>query len=108
MHKKEAAERLARNHKQFDSRIFGALTEVGVDADKAKMPVCVCDINELVPSGTFLEHEVCTKAGLLLVARRREVTAPLITHLRSFVEYESIERTVTVTTSANQEVVAAA
>ena len=108
MPKKQAAERLAQNHKQFDPRIFGALTEVGVDVDKATMPVCVCDINDLIPSGIFLEHEVRTKPGLLLVAKGREVTAPLIPRLRSVVEYESIERTVTVTTSANQAVAAGA
>jgi hypothetical protein len=108
MPKKQAAERLAQNHKQFDPRIFGTLTEVGVDVDKAKMPVCVCDINDLVPSGMFLEPEGLTKAGLLLVPKGREVTAPLIAHLRGFVEYESIEHTITVTTSANQAVVAGA
>ena len=111
MPKKEAAERLARNHKQFDPRIFGTLTEVGVDAERAKMSVCDCDIDELVPSsaesGMFLEHELRTKAGLLLVAKGQEVTAPLIARLRSFMEHETIGRTVTVTTSANQAVVAA-
>jgi response regulator RpfG family c-di-GMP phosphodiesterase len=106
--KKEAAKRLARDHKQFDPRIFGTLTEVEVDVEKARTSAQVCNIDELVPMGMVLEQELRTKAGLLLVAKGQEITAALIVRLKSFLEYEAIGRTVTVTSIADQAIAASA
>jgi response regulator RpfG family c-di-GMP phosphodiesterase len=106
--KKEAAKRLARDHKQFDPRIFGTLTEVEVEVEKAKTPAQVWNIDELVPRGLILETELRTKAGLLLVAKGQEVTAALIVRLKSFLEYDTIGRTVTLISTADPDMVGGA
>ena len=100
----EAAERLSRDHKHFDPRIFGTLTELDIDVEKAKTSVQVCNIEELVPCGMVLQQEVRTKAGLLMVAKGQEVTSALIARLKSFLEYETIGRTVTVIATVEQAV----
>jgi len=94
--KKEAAERLSREHKEFDPRILGSLLEVEADVEKAKMVVRVCNINDLVPFGMALDEEIRTKAGVMLVAKGQEVTVALIERLKSFLEYEAIGSTVKV------------
>jgi hypothetical protein len=105
MPKREAANRLSREHKGFDPRILGSLLEVEVDVEKTKASVCICNIDELVPMGMILEQELRTKAGILLVAKGQEVTAALIVRLKSFQEYETIGRTVVVSSTANQPMV---
>jgi response regulator RpfG family c-di-GMP phosphodiesterase len=108
MPKREAANRLSREHKSFDPRILGSLLEVEVDVEKAKSSVCVCNIDELVPSGMILDQELRTKAGLLLVAKGQEVTAALIVRLKSFQEYGTIGSTVTVSAGVSLRLLAGA
>jgi response regulator RpfG family c-di-GMP phosphodiesterase len=108
MPKREAANRLSREYKGFDPRILGSLLEVEVEVESTKTPVCVCNIDELVPMAMILEQEVRTKTGILLVAKGQEVTVALIARLKSFQEYETIGRTVTVSSMVNQPVIASA
>jgi response regulator RpfG family c-di-GMP phosphodiesterase len=100
--KKDAANRLAREHRGFDSRIFSALQELDPDPQKTRTLVQTCTIQELIPFGMVLEQELRTKAGLLLVAKGQEVTAALILRLKSFQEFGSIGDTVTVSAPANR------
>jgi len=108
--KKEAAERLSQEHKDFDPRIFRALRELELDTEKTQTVVRTCSVEELIPFGMVLEQEVRTKAGLLLVAQGQEVTEALILRLKSFQEYGSIGGSVmlTVSTTVNQAKVATA
>ena len=93
---KEAANQLSKAHKSFDPRIFFALREMKLDVEKTQTVVRTCKIDELVSFGMFLENEVRTKAGVLLVAKGQEVTSALILRLKSFEEYGTIGPTVTV------------
>jgi hypothetical protein len=88
----EAAKRLAREHPNFDPRIFESLVEAG--DDKSKAILRSCDIDELLPFVMVLEEELRTKSGLLLVAKGQEVTPTLILKLKNFLEKGSIGRKV--------------
>jgi response regulator RpfG family c-di-GMP phosphodiesterase len=89
----EAAKVLAREHPNFDPRIFQALVEAGGD-DKNKAILRSCDIDELLPFVMVLEEELRTKSGLLLVAKGQEVTPVLIVKLKNFLEKGAIGRKV--------------
>jgi hypothetical protein len=67
-----------------------------LDTEKTQTVVRTCNIDELAPFGMALEHELRTKAGVLLVAKGQEVTSALILRLKSFEEYGTIGPTVTV------------
>jgi response regulator RpfG family c-di-GMP phosphodiesterase len=99
--KKEAADRLSQEHKDFDPRIFRALRELELDPEEIQTVVHICTVDELVPVGMVVEQEVRTKAGLLLVAKGQEVTEALILRLKSFQEDGAIGGTVTVTVSSS-------
>jgi hypothetical protein len=93
--KTDAANQLLQEHKGFDRRIFYALREMKLDREDSDV-VRTCNIDELAPFGMVLEHELRTKAGVLLVAKGQEVTSALILRLKSFEEYGTIGPTVTV------------
>lgn len=99
--KKEAADRLSQEHKDFDPRIFRALRELELDPEEIQTVVHICTVDELVPVGMVVEQEVRTKAGLLLVAKGQEVTEALILRLKSFQEDGAIGGTATVTVSSS-------
>jgi hypothetical protein len=88
----EAASRLARQHADFDPRIFQALVEL--DAGKSKMEVRSCDIDELISYDMVLEEELRTKTGMLLVAKGQDITPTLILKLKNFLEKGAIGRKV--------------
>jgi FixJ family two-component response regulator len=100
--KKDAANQLSQEHKDFDPRIFQALRELEVDPAKTRTVVRTCAIQDLIPFDMVLEEEVRTKVGLLLVAKGQEVTEALILRLKSFLEYGAIGCGVTVCLSADQ------
>jgi response regulator RpfG family c-di-GMP phosphodiesterase len=106
--RKEASNRLSRQYKDFNPRIFAALKDVDVEAGKATPVVRVCNIDELSPFGMVLDQELRTKTGVLLVAKGQEVTAALIVRLKSFLENEAIGRTVTVSTTVKQPMLTSA
>jgi len=88
----EAAKLLAREHPNFDPRIFQSL--VDGDAEKNKAVLRSCDIDALLPFVMVLEEELRTKSGLLLVAKGQEVTPTLILKLKNFLEKGAIGRKV--------------
>jgi response regulator RpfG family c-di-GMP phosphodiesterase len=93
----EAARLLAREHPNFDPRIFESLVEAG--DDKNKLILRSCDIDELLPFVMVLEEELRTKSGLLLVAKGQEVTPTLIVKLKNFLEKGSIGRKVMISST---------
>jgi response regulator RpfG family c-di-GMP phosphodiesterase len=90
----EAANRLSRQHAEFDTRIFQALVEM--DGEKSKMEVRSCDISELIPYDMVLEEELRTKTGMLLVAKGQDITPTLILKLKNFLEKGAIGRKVAI------------
>jgi response regulator RpfG family c-di-GMP phosphodiesterase len=100
----EAASILSGELKGFDPRIFQALQELDLNSKKAQEAVRDCAIHELIPFGMVMEQELRTKSGVLLAARGQEVTAAFIVRLKSFLEYGTIGRTVTVSSSRNRAV----
>jgi CheY-like chemotaxis protein len=106
--KTEAASQLSQEHKGFDQRIFFALRDMKLDLEKTQTVVRTCNIDELVSFGMVLEHELRTKAGVLLVAKGQEVTSALILRLKSFGEYGTIGPTVTVVATVTAKSAAAA
>jgi response regulator RpfG family c-di-GMP phosphodiesterase len=100
--KKDAANQLLQEHKDFDPRIFRALREMELDREKVQTVVRTCNIDQLVPFGMVMEQELRTKAGVLLVGKGQEITAALILRLKSFEEYGTIGSTVVVIAPATQ------
>jgi response regulator RpfG family c-di-GMP phosphodiesterase len=90
----EAANRLSREHADFDPRIFQALVEL--NGEKSKTEVRACDIAELIPYDMVLQEELRTKTGILLVAKGQDVTPTLILKLKSFLEKGAIGRKVAI------------
>jgi CheY-like chemotaxis protein len=90
----EAANRLSREHADFDPRIFAALADL--DGEKNRAEVRSCDIDELVPFDMVLEEELRTKGGLLLVSKGQEVTSTLILKLKNFLEKGAVGRKVSI------------
>jgi FixJ family two-component response regulator len=90
----EAANRLSREHADFDPRIFQALVELS--GEKSKTEVRACDIAELIPYDMVLQEELRTKTGILLVAKGQDVTPTLILKLKSFLEKGAIGRKVAI------------
>jgi response regulator RpfG family c-di-GMP phosphodiesterase len=90
--KNDAADRLSREHKNFDPRIFPALAELHSEIKQTE--VRTCDVEDLIPYDMILEQEVRSKTGLLLVAKGQEVTSALILKLKSFLEKGAIGRKV--------------
>ncbi len=99
--KKESAAQLSRELKGFDPRIFLALRELELDSQQHQPVIQTCAVRDLIPFAMVLEQELRTKVGLLLVAKGQEVTPALILRLNSFLEYGTIEPTVTVSWSMN-------
>lgn len=91
--KTEAAHRLMRQYKETDKRVFEALVELEPEPDKVE--VRTCTIEEL-STGMMLDEEIRTRTGQLVVAKRQEVTVPLILKLKSFRDRGAIEGTVRV------------
>jgi len=96
----EAANRLSREHKDFDPRILQALVES--DAVLAQTEVHTCTLEELSPVGMVLAEELRTTTGMLLVAQGQEVTAALILKLKSFLEKGAIGSNVAVSSQMNR------
>jgi response regulator RpfG family c-di-GMP phosphodiesterase len=90
----EAAGRLAREHADFDPRIFQALAELG--GEKNLAVVRSCDVDELVPFEMVLQEDLRAKNGMLLVAKGQEVTSTLILKLKNFLEKGAIGRKVAI------------
>jgi len=90
--KNDAADRLSREHKSFDPRIFHILAELHGEVQQTE--VRSCDVEDLIPYDMILEEELRSKTGLLLVAKGQEVTSTLILKLKSFLEKGAIGRKV--------------
>src|SRR5580698_6133496 len=88
----DAASRLAREHADFDPRIFAALVEL--DGEKNLVEVRPCDVDDLAPFDMVLEEELRTKTGILLVSKGQEITSTLILKLKNFVDKGTIGRKV--------------
>jgi len=102
----EAANRLSREHKDFDPRILQALVES--DAGLAPSEVHTCTLEELSPFGMVLAEELRTNTGVLLVAKGQEVTAALILKLKSFREKGAIGNSVAIASQTHGAKVATA
>ncbi len=89
----EAANKVARQNRDLDPRIFHALVELQPESDKREVRSCS---TEDLSIGMILEQDVRTSGGLLLVAKGQEITFPLILKLKNFHEKGAAPDTVTV------------
>jgi response regulator RpfG family c-di-GMP phosphodiesterase len=79
----EAASRLTRQHRDLDSRIMMALVEV--EPEDSEKEVRTCRIEELLP-GMIIDKEVRTETGVLVVAKKQEVTPSVVLKLKNYYE----------------------
>ncbi len=83
----EAAAAVARLDDDLDPRVAVALVEVEPDPHEKQMHTC--RIEEIVP-GMFVEEDVRTEAGLLIVAKNQEVTPSVLLKLKNYYEKSAI------------------
>lgn len=93
MSKTEAANRLLRQNRDMDPRIFQALVELQPESDEREVRTCAL---EHLSTGMILQQDVRTHAGMLIVAKGQEVTFPLILKLKNFQKKGSIEDSLSV------------
>jgi response regulator RpfG family c-di-GMP phosphodiesterase len=77
----EAANRLARQNKDFSPDFFSALVTLDPNAEEGGTKKC--RIPDLLP-GMIIQQEVRTNEGVLLVSKGQEVTSPLLAKLKNF------------------------
>jgi len=80
MSKTEAANRLLRQNRDLDPRIFQALVELEPEIEDREVRTCAIDD---LATGMILHQDVRTHTGVLMVAKGQEVTFPLVLKLKN-------------------------
>jgi response regulator RpfG family c-di-GMP phosphodiesterase len=79
----EAASKIAKTHRDLDSRIPMALVEVEPEDHEKKVRTCRI---EDISAGMIIDKEVRTETGLLIMGRNQEVTPFMILKLKNYYE----------------------
>jgi CheY-like chemotaxis protein len=85
--KEQAIQELLSSPSKFTSSILAALSEVEMECER--MDSRRCPVSSLVP-GMILDEDVRTHSGMLIVAKKQEITFPLMVRLQNFSQSGSI------------------